>query len=698
MNAHRLLAFAGLVSMLFVAGCGSSDSTTASAPPDARYALANQCFALRAGGDGSFVRRQGSSYVADASGIDAAEPFYLKPTALGSYMLYDRSGEFLAASGSGVTAAAAPSDDADWTVDTDADGNFLMSLPTSGAALSIAAPSLSMSGTASPVSFVAASGCTAFPEVEVNSTGTPFKGRGIDQPVIGFADSHVHITATDFLGHAHGGRPFHRFGVTQALGSCSDRHGNNGQADYIGNFETRGSPFGTHDTTGWPTFKDWPKHNDLTHEQTYYKWLERAWRGGERLLVNFLVENGTLCKFNAPAHGLKNFDCNEMDSVRLQVQQIHDLQDYIDAQEGGPGKGWFRIVTSPADARRVINDGKLAVVLGIEASHLFDCSIKFYAAQCDEATIDRELDEFYSLGVRTVFPMHQFNNAYGGNGIFYNVIDLGNFLDTGLFWQTYDCPDQPYFYNAGTPLNHFGQEGPHGADPLSMWMAGAEDLARYTEPENSKNQCNTRTLTDLGQYLIQRLMAKKMMIEIDHMELKMKTQVIDIAEAQVPRYPVMSSHGGHGGLTMDDAQRILDVGGLIFPYKGNGAGYVNFLKQVESLQNPQSTFGIGFGADTNGLGPQAGPRGAGHTPVSYPFTLFQGPDWGSDFNGMTPVTFDQQRSGERVFNTDVDGFAHYGMMPDFVEEVAIEGGQPALDTLFHSAEAYIEMWERVEDR
>ena len=37
-----------------------------------------------------------------------------------------------------------------------------------------------------------------------------------------------------------------------------------------------GNPVGTHDTRGWPTLKDWPHHASLTHEQSYYKWLERS--------------------------------------------------------------------------------------------------------------------------------------------------------------------------------------------------------------------------------------------------------------------------------------------------------------------------------------------------------------------------------------------------------------------------------------
>ena len=40
---------------------------------------------------------------------------------------------------------------------------------------------------------------------------------------------------------------------------------------------------------------------------------------------------------------------------------------------GGPGQGWFRIVTTPQQARDAVRAGKLAVVLGIEVDNLFNC-------------------------------------------------------------------------------------------------------------------------------------------------------------------------------------------------------------------------------------------------------------------------------------------------------------------------------------
>jgi hypothetical protein len=38
------------------------------------------------------------------------------------------------------------------------------------------------------------------------------------------------------------------------------------------------------------------------------------------------------------------------------------------------------------------------------------------------------------------------------------------------------------------------------------------------------------------------------------------------------------------------------------------------------------------------------------------------------------------------------------MIPDFVEETRIEGGQEAIDALYNSAEAYLQMWEKVVNR
>ena len=228
--------------------------------------------------------------------------------------------------------------------------------------------------------------------------------------VKGIIDLHLHMTAFEFLGgRAHCGRPWHRYGAPYALVDCPDHQVGNGCGAVLEN-ALYGNPARCHDPVGWPTFKDWPHHDSLTHEQTYYKWVERAYMGGLRLFVNLYVENRALCEL----YPLKQNDCDEMASVRLQNRDLDALQDYIDAQNGGPGRGWFRIVTDPFQARRVIAEGKLAVVKGIEVSEPFGCRIYNDQPQCDRAHIDRELDEVYGFGVRQMELINKFDNALAG--------------------------------------------------------------------------------------------------------------------------------------------------------------------------------------------------------------------------------------------------------------------------------------------
>jgi microsomal dipeptidase-like Zn-dependent dipeptidase len=54
--------------------------------------------------------------------------------------------------------------------------------------------------------------------------------------------------------------------------------------------------------------------------------------------------------------------------------------------------------------------------------------------------------------------------------------------------------------------------------------------------------------------------------------------------------------------------------------------------------------------------------------------------------------------GQRVYDFNVDGLAHFGLVPDMLQDVANIAGPEKRDTLmaplFHSAEGFVEMWER----
>jgi hypothetical protein len=74
--------------------------------------------------------------------------------------------------------------------------------------------------------------------------------------------------------------------------------------------------------------------------------------------------------------------------------------------------------------------------------------------------------------------------------------------------------------------------------------------------------------------------------------------------------------------------------------------------------------------------------------VTYPFVSFGG-----------DVTFQEPRIGDRVLDFNTEGMVHVGLLPELIED-ARRGGvtDEDLEPLFRSAEGYLRMWERAEER
>lgn len=693
------------------AGAGAAPTpVTPSVTPVDKFSMANGCYALRSLATGQHAVKSGTGYRAN-SPLAGAEAFYLKPTALGKYMLYARDKSLLAASGSAVTTTTTLGEPVDFTVEQLGEGRYTLASASAAQAVTTAADgTLTLATGPGTFDFIPTTGCTPFPELTDDVVGTTFKGTGADKPVLGFADAHSHISVNTsfFAGGQWYGDVVGRFGVSEALGNCETHHGPMGRQD--GNNVLQTSPTATHDTVGWPTFIDWPGPHQLTHQGAYYKWLERAWKAGLRIITVNGTNIEALCDVarNTNGHTL-DYTCDDMVLAEKQVAYQKDIQDYVDAQEGGPGKGWFRIVKSPQEARTVINEGKLAVVPGMEIAHIFNCDLEVMPdgserSGCDKAEIDRQVQRIWDMGVRSLIPIHDVDSSLGGAGLFNgNLINLLNFYDTKQFFKTYDCPNggvgDTYFYEAGAI---FDTAAPGtGSDPITSALIAAAQGRTPVYPAG-KRQCNARGLSELGKYAIEQIMKKKIMIDIDHMELSIKGAVIEMAKAQNPPYPVRSVHSSFGGMTMQMARDAYTLGGFIYPYKGNGKSQVDFLKSVKRVMPADALLSLGYGSDINGFGNQADPRGATATPVKYPFTLFQGPGWGPQFAaaGFKPVTFNQSQSvtGQRKWDINAEGQAHYGLVADFVEEVRIEGGEEAITALYNSAEQYLRTWEKTYNR
>ncbi|MDQ2629704.1 MAG: dipeptidase [Actinomycetota bacterium] len=508
------------------------------------------------------------------------------------------------------------------------------------------------------------------PEIGLNATGTPWQGASPYSEVVGTVDAHNHVTAYEFLGgDAHCGEPWNPAGPAAALVDCPD-HYPDGSAAVLEN-ALYGDPLRKHDPVGWPTFKDWPAPSSQTHEQTYYRWIERAYLGGVRIMVNDLVENVALCQ----VYPLKHNSCDDMDSVRLQYRRIQEMEAFIDAKSGGPGKGWFRIVRDPFEARRVINEGKMAVVLGIETSEIFGCGGSELLPRCTREQILAGLDEIERMGVASFFPIHKFDNALGGvrfdSGTFGVAINAANFKQTGHFWQIETCKgeseDNPQ--DTAVPDGDVIDAGLFALIPKGV-------LPIYPPPPH----CNALGLTPLGEFTVQQMIDRGLMIEVDHMSLKTATRTLELAEAR-DYSGVISSHSW---MSPELRSRVYGLGGFIEPITTSPESFIEEWKQLRAVADPRYRFGIGFGADANGFHSQPPARGADKpNAVSYPFKSLDG-----------RVTFDRQVSGERVYDVNKDGVAHYGLYPDWMEQLRLLAGQPIADDLMSGAEAYLQTWER----
>ncbi|HEX8896385.1 MAG TPA: membrane dipeptidase [Terriglobales bacterium] len=428
----------------------------------------------------------------------------------------------------------------------------------------------------------------------------------------GYADLHVHM----FANLAHGGailagEAWDPRGVNVALGEdygarlpLVDRNGNpkppvdgsglprcpdfllnaglcKGQVLFHGDhtlFDTAtggGTNDGAASNLGVPLFNGWPLWSSTIHQQVYYKWLERAWLGGLRLMVMDAVSNEALCKGGPRVAGT---DCSlSMTAIDAQLQATYDFQDWLDNQYGGPGKGWFRIVKSPGEAESAIHQGKLAVVLGIEVDNLFNCHLQNGNGQplngegpaCTAEYVQQELQKYYAFGVRHIFPVHDFDNGYGTTATWQDAINVGNFVAEGDFWNAVNCTDPGY----GFSLNPIVESLIH--------FFGFGDATAPVYPSMPNGSCHNHPgLFGLGGFLIHQAMNMGMIIDVDHMSINAFNDTIELANRQSPVYAGIAAthvqffdlyhqqysgqHGRHERMrTYSQLQSIKNAGGMV---------------------------------------------------------------------------------------------------------------------------------------
>ncbi len=488
-------------------------------------------------------------------------------------------------------------------------------------------------------------------------------------PLWGFADTHAHLMAhLAFGGKAFWGEPYSpehpgEEGMQYALASCEPIHGG------LININPE---FGHVASGGWPDFIVWPRFTTLVHQQAYIDWIYRAYQGGLRLITCLAVNNELLAFKTTPT-----LPHDDKTAIEVQVTAMKAMAAHVEAQCGGPGKGWLEIVYTPEQARKVIAENRLAIVLGVEVDSLGNWRS---VADLDKASqrdlhkarelIAQELDWLYELGIRQITPIHLSNNAFGGTAIYLRLLEAITIFLTGERWAVEDAWETGVRYRLDSDgddlLDNAERVAVVSGPPLRAMhrqtlldrIPGARDLLEaFDAPKSQGGHANTRGLNQYGVVLLEELMKRGMIIDVDHMSEKSTDQTLAMMEQR--QYPVICSHtwfrdllfsgqvefdartqqeygtsdvhkvAHEAGKREDQIERIGRLGGLVAPIinQGDLAGLRRCMPElVEKITNPcagSSTSwaqaylyasammggrGVAIGTDINGAAGMPGPR------------------------------------------------------------------------------------------
>lgn len=404
-----------------------------------------------------------------------------------------------------------------------------------------------------------------------------------------------------------------------------------------------------------PHFEHWPKWDTIAHQQMWSGWLRQAQRGGLRIMLVSLVESRFLC-LNT---GRQRFDCDEMASVERQLTYVQEF--------AARNSDWVGIARSPAEARALVRDGKLALVLSVEVTDLFPTG-----------DVVAQVEALRKRGVRSLQIAHHANNRFAGAAPIPKLVKAAKQVET--LWSLL----------AGYPI-----------DITDIDEVTCRDEAGRQGDCDGSTYLNERGLTSDGGLLVRAMMDRGMLVDVAHLSRRAFGDVYDLANER-DHYPLLYSHAHMWDtispseerhekyIQAEEIYRITDTGGMVGLRTGPEATTDYSVSVRNTCSGSSRSFAqslmyavdqgldVGFGIDMNGFIEQIKPRA-------------RSPECRDDLL--------QIAGSGHVDDFDKKGLAHIGLLPALMADLE-ELGVPAsyLDHLNRSAETFLQMWERAETR
>jgi len=534
--------------------------------------------------------------------------------------------------------------------------------------------------------------------------------RSLPNSLRGYADLHAHPMVNLGFGgkFIHGGTDVGSLlpadgdckakvratSISQALGDDKSTHGGYGWPDnqcgdnfralFIDIFQDMKKGVVTPDhATGYPTFKDYPKWNDLSHQKMWVDWIRRSYNGGQRVMVALATHNSTLA---AAVSGPGDAPTDDKASADLQVKEIKDFV--------GRHNDFMGRASIPAALGRIVLENKMANGLGIRLDNIGNFN-KLPNGAVIEPVVSAEITRLFNNGVRYIFPVHVLDNVMGHTAVYEDLFNYSNKRENGSWWDLECAKKEDMISYKYSPL--LGKDVGKGIKDLAGTLSGIKVKLDLNSPE-APSKCtsgnrNSGTITKLGEASIKDMWKMGMLVDVDHMSEYSVNKTLSMAEAVPGGFPVVSGHTGlrlyahsENNRTLDQLERIGNLGGMFgfgsaavsadswAPQNIIEADYVNGSKG----KGPNANEGrVAFGTDLNGLVKGAPPRAGAN---------------------IYKDGFQRSKTGDKTWDYRKDGVAHYGMLADFREDLRTvpNHGERVFTTLMKNAEMFARMWEKAE--
>jgi hypothetical protein len=300
--------------------------------------------------------------------------------------------------------------------------------------------------------------------------------------------------------------------------------------------------------SGYPEMQGYPAFNQMLGQQMYGEWIRRAYDGGLRLMSALAVNN-----WLASSHPLKKQllgTSQPEDDKGSGDVQVADVKAWAARPENST---WVEVAYTPAEARRIISENKLAVVLGLELDVLGNFIPNGHFSKPgvtvvmpddnhpaeQRALIAAELDRLYAQGVRQVGPFHYVSGVWGGCAMFQRLFNEVNRKITNDNVHVVEGPEGIRYR---LDMDAWGLTGVESRRLVS----GEAQQERQSDPswESTRGgHVNAMGLSQAGEILFDELARRGMLIDLDHASYRSTNRLLQLARER--DYPVLSSHSDY---------------------------------------------------------------------------------------------------------------------------------------------------------